>query len=80
MVAFATTQSKEPLAKSPVRQRGDDSITAYLHECALAFENPLRGSEGNISDPALETALVSLFQLAQFLTYRLDLNDPYASA
>jgi hypothetical protein len=39
-------QSKEPLAKSPVRQRGDCSSAAYNPEWLTGFENPLCGSVG----------------------------------
>jgi len=46
-------QTKEPLAKFPVRERGIVSITAYPSRVRAGFENPLRGSAGTAQNNAL---------------------------
>src|SRR6185295_16391980 len=39
-------EPKDPLAKSPVRQRGDCSITAYTNDCSLVFGIPKAAAWG----------------------------------
>jgi hypothetical protein len=53
-------QTEESLAKSPARQRGDRSITAYSYKYWRYPESPMR-KLGDCSDPALETALKLTF-------------------
>jgi len=55
-------QTSEPLAKSPVRQRGDDSVAGYLQVVA-AIGNPPCGSLGIDSNPAFEEQRVSFSKI-----------------